>query len=94
MQLSPLEIIRRESLQKLRELGINPYPAEEFKTTATIKQITSNFDAFEGKINKIIADKMAIMVSSIAGRNLFIKKDLHIHASAVKINTDKITFSS
>jgi lysyl-tRNA synthetase class 2 len=49
MQLSALEIIRRESLQKLRELGINPYPAEEFKTTATIKEILHNFEAFEGK---------------------------------------------
>ena len=43
MQLSPLEIIRRESLQKLRDLGINPYPAEEFKTTATIKDILDKF---------------------------------------------------
>ena len=41
MQLSPLEIVRRESLQKLRDLGINPYPAEEFKTTAKIKNIIS-----------------------------------------------------
>ena len=49
MQLTALEIVRRESLQKLRELGINPYPAEEFKTTTTIQEITSKYDAFEGK---------------------------------------------
>ena len=49
MQLSPLEIIRRESLQKLRELGINPYPASEFKTTARIQEIITDFSSFKGK---------------------------------------------
>lgn len=29
--LSEQEIVRRDSLKKLRELGINPYPAEEFQ---------------------------------------------------------------
>lgn len=57
MQLSPLEIIRRESLQKLRELGINPYPADEFKTTATIKEILANFETFEGK-EVVLAGRM------------------------------------
>ncbi len=49
MQLSEQEIVRRESLQKLRNLGINPYPAAEFKTTAKVKQVLDNFDDFEGK---------------------------------------------
>ena len=31
--LSEQEQIRRESLQKIIAYGINPYPAEEFKTT-------------------------------------------------------------
>ncbi len=49
MQLSEQEIVRRESLKKLRDLGINPYPANEFKTTAKIKDIKQNFDDFKGK---------------------------------------------
>ncbi len=49
MQLSEQEIVRRESLQKLRNLGINPYPAAEFKATAKVKQVLDNFDNFEGK---------------------------------------------
>ncbi|MGB0777180.1 MAG: lysine--tRNA ligase [Flavobacteriaceae bacterium] len=49
MQLSEQEILRRESLQKLRDLGINPYPAEEFKRTATIEQIINQFDKMDGK---------------------------------------------
>ncbi len=49
MQLSEQEIIRRESLNKLRGLGINPYPAQAFKTTHTIENIIEKFDEVEGK---------------------------------------------
>jgi hypothetical protein len=37
--LSEQEILRRESLQQLRALGINPYPAEEYKVTAFAQDI-------------------------------------------------------
>ncbi len=47
MQLSEQEIIRREKLIALRELGINPYPAELFPVDITSKQIKENF--VEGK---------------------------------------------
>lgn len=43
-ELSEQEIIRRNSLQKLRDLGINPYPAEEFKINITARQIHENFN--------------------------------------------------
>src|ERR1700761_1363657 len=42
--LSEQEILRRESLQQLRELGINPYPAEEFTVTAFAQDIKDNFE--------------------------------------------------
>src|SRR5476649_605583 len=44
--LSEQEIFRRESLQQLRNLGINPYPAEEYKVTAFAQDITDNFEKF------------------------------------------------
>ncbi len=47
MQLSEQEIIRREKLNGLRELGINPYPADLFPVNQTSKQIKENFE--EGK---------------------------------------------
>ncbi len=47
MQLSEQEIIRREKLGKLRELGINPYPANLFPVNHTSKQIKETFE--EGK---------------------------------------------
>jgi lysyl-tRNA synthetase, class II len=49
MALSEQEILRRESLQKLRNLGIEPYPAAEFETTNYSKEISENFEKFEGK---------------------------------------------
>jgi lysyl-tRNA synthetase class 2 len=47
MQLSEQEIIRREKLNALRELGINPYPADLFPVNHTSKQVKENFE--EGK---------------------------------------------
>ncbi|WKD84968.1 Lysine--tRNA ligase [Polaribacter huanghezhanensis] len=43
MQLSEQEVVRREKLSKLRELGINPYPADLFPVNHTSKQIKENF---------------------------------------------------
>ncbi len=47
MQLSEQEQVRREKLSKLRELGINPYPADLFPVNHTSKQIKENYE--EGK---------------------------------------------
>ena len=47
MQLSEQEIVRREKLNQLRSLGINPYPADLFPVTDTSNSIKSNFE--EGK---------------------------------------------
>ncbi|RDY59244.1 lysine--tRNA ligase [Flagellimonas nanhaiensis] len=47
MQLSEQEIVRREKLAKLREMGINPYPAPLYPVDATSKSIKDNFE--EGK---------------------------------------------
>ncbi|WP_395046734.1 lysine--tRNA ligase [Flavobacterium sp.] len=47
MQLSEQEIIRREKLNALRQLGINPYPADLFPVNHTSKLVKENFE--EGK---------------------------------------------
>ncbi len=44
-ELSEQEIVRRESLQKLQELGIDPYPAELFEVNVTAKGIKKNYEA-------------------------------------------------
>lgn len=55
MQLSEQEIVRREKLSKLRELGINPYPANLYPVNHTSKQVKETFA--EGK-QVIIAGRL------------------------------------
>ena len=43
LELSEQEIGRRESLQELRNMGINPYPAAEYPTNAFSTDIRDNF---------------------------------------------------
>jgi lysyl-tRNA synthetase class 2 len=56
--LSEQEILRRSALTQLRELGINPYPAESFEVTAHAADILANYER----------DKMAYKTISMAGR--------------------------
>ena len=49
MALSEQEIIRREALTELRNLGIEPYPAAAFVTTNYSSEILANFEKFDGK---------------------------------------------
>ncbi|HYV91564.1 MAG TPA: lysine--tRNA ligase [Chitinophagales bacterium] len=52
-QLSEHEILRRQALQELIELGIDPYPAEGFEVNAYSTDISEQFEkdpqSFEGK---------------------------------------------
>ena len=57
MSLSEQEIIRREKLQKLTEMGINAFPADEYKITDTTKSIKNDFT--EGKAVKIAGRLMS-----------------------------------
>ena len=43
-ELSEQEIVRRVSLQKLLELGINPYPSELFDVNVSATDIKKNYN--------------------------------------------------
>ena len=43
LELSEQEIVRRQSLQELRDMGIDPYPAAEYPTNAFSTDIRGNF---------------------------------------------------
>ena len=43
LELSEQEIIRRNSMEQLRQMGIEPYPAAEYVTNAFSKEIKENF---------------------------------------------------
>jgi len=72
------ELFRRESLQKLRELGIEPYPAEMFEVTAFASDIVANYqeeileDGTKNRLNyKEVALAGRIMASREAGKAMF-----------------------
>jgi lysyl-tRNA synthetase class 2 len=64
MQLSEQEVVRREKLAKLRDLGINPYPADLFPVDANSKGIKANF--VEGKQVIVAGRLMAINIQGKA----------------------------
>ncbi len=63
-QLSEQELVRREKLAKLRELGINPYPADLFPVNHSSKQIKADFS--EGKQVIVAGRLMAINIQGKA----------------------------
>ena len=66
--LSEQEKVRRESLQKLRELGIEPYPAQMFDVNTTSKQIKDSYKDGNG-LDVIIAGRL--MSRRIIGKASF-----------------------
>ena len=45
MQLSEQEIVRRENLEKIREMGIDPYPAETYPVNTNAAKIKETYSA-------------------------------------------------
>lgn len=60
MQLTEQEIIRREKLTQLREMGIEPYPAEKFEITSNAEEIKKDF--VDGKQVKLAGRMMSVRV--------------------------------
>ena len=53
MVYSEQELLRRESLAKLRELGIEPYPAALYPVNTNAAEIKSGFDAEKGNFQEV-----------------------------------------
>ncbi|MEM9141724.1 MAG: lysine--tRNA ligase [Bacteroidota bacterium] len=66
MQLSEQEIVRREKLSKLREIGIDPYPAALYPVDANSQSIKNDFE--EGK-KVVIAGRL--MRKKVQGKASF-----------------------
>lgn len=85
MQLSEQEIIRRDKLGKLREMGINPYPAALFPVNTTSKQIKEDY--LEGK-KVIISGRL--MSRRIQGKASFAELQDGLGRIQVYFNRDEI----
>ncbi len=71
LELSEQEIGRRESLQQLRNMGINPYPAAEFPTNAFSTDIKAEFKDDEEPRQVSIAGRM--MSRRVMGKASFVE---------------------
>jgi lysyl-tRNA synthetase class II len=68
--LSEEEVVRRSALNKLREKGIDPFPAAEFKVNTTAKEIKENYEEGKTVIVKNESIKDALMKDSFFERIL------------------------
>lgn len=85
MQLSEQEIVRREKLDKLRELGIDPYPAALYPVNATAGSIHESYE--EGK-EVVVAGRL--MSRRIQGKASFAELQDSSGRIQVYFNRDEI----
>ena len=85
MQLSEQEIVRREKLNKLVEMGINAFPAEEYTITDSTESIKNNFS--ESKQVKIAG---RLMSRRIQGKASFAELQDSAGKIQVYFNRDEI----
>ena len=84
---SEQELVRRESLQQLIDIGINPYPAELFKINNTSKKIKENYK--EDKVLEcVIAGRL--MSKRIMGKASFAEIQDSEGRIQIYVNRDEI----
>ena len=91
LELSEQEIFRRQSLDTLRQMGIDPYPAAEYPTNAFSTDIKAEFKDEESGRPVCIAGR--IMSRRIMGKASFIelqdsKGRIQVYVSRDDINTE------
>ena len=85
--LSEQELVRRESLQKLRDLGVDPYPADLFDVNTTSKQIKEKYKEGE-ELNVVIAGRL--MSRRIMGKASFAELQDSDGKIQIYVNRDEI----
>ena len=98
-QLSEQEIVRRESLQKIHDMGINPYPPELFDVTAFAADIKENYKEEvleDGTKNRLNYHEVTlagrIMAQREAGKAMFMNIQdstglIQLYLRAEEVNT-------
>ena len=91
-ELSEQEIIRRNSLKELEKLGIEAYPAAEFKVDAHAADIKAQFDEAAEPKQVVVAGRM--MSRRIMGKASFFELQdatgrIQVYASRDDISTDE-----
>lgn len=88
-ELSEQEIIRRNSLEEMRKMGIDPYPAAEFPTNATANEIKTGYLPEKNNFQDVrIAGR--IMTRRIMGSASFFELQDHTGRIQVYIRRDDV----
>ncbi len=92
IQLSEQEIMRRNSLEQLRRMGINPYPADLYPVDAYSDEIRTHFEDAAPHRQVVIAGR--IMSRRIMGKASFIELQdsrgrIQVYVSRDDINTEE-----
>ena len=87
--LSEQEIQRREKLDRLRELGIDPYPAAEFKVDCSAEDILNNYESNK-TLYKTISFSGRIMRRRMQGKAAFVEMQDASARIQVYFNRDEI----
>lgn len=72
MHLSEQEVLRRQSLEELRQLGIDPYPAALYPVNVTSKEIKETFDEEKNNLQEVCFAGR-IMSTRIIGKASFVE---------------------
>lgn len=75
------------SLERLRELGIDPYPAAEFKYTAKVKDIVENENDY---MDKVVTVAGRLMSFRIMGKAAFAEIKDGVHRMQIYVRRDDI----
>lgn len=69
-ELSEQEIVRRNSLQKMKEMGIDPYPAAEFPVNVSTSELKENYNSELNNYQEVVLAGW-IMTRRIMGKASF-----------------------
>ena len=88
-QLSEQEIFRRQNLQKIIDLGINPYPPELFPVNTTASSIKEEFQPDQKNLQDVVIAGR-LMSSRIMGKASFAEIQDSSGRIQIYINRDEI----
>lgn len=98
-ELSEQEVIRRNKLEEIVKLGIDPYPAALYEVNATAKDILENFTPEKAESYKNISIAGRIMSVRDMGKACFVslqdatgRIQLYIRRDDICVGEDKTTF--
>ena len=88
-QLSEQELIRRQSLEAIREMGINPYPQEGYPVSHKAKEIKENYSEEENNFQDV-ALAGRLMSRRIMGKASFAEIQDDTSRIQIYVNRDEI----